>query len=322
MDISERLKKLRELFNITSNDLAKITGIHPVSIRKYETKKMVPGIDVIDKMSKALKLPRAIFEDTQEQFTDYNFTGDFYQQLFALIENGTLQVNGEHSLTDPHPKEGTWLSLNQTLSKHIQVFVNGDIVPLENIRIDISADGSNALERYCDFLHYLNLMQMISTTKQSDKYDSSEYGESKEERIHRLSELAEEQKFELMLADHNWQQYMNGIGKSDADINADLEAHIKSGGDFYSFIAQSDLPETVKKQYIESYEDAYVKELIETEIGLYPGDGTEEEKTLYIRTKIAKANAYKEQHPEYKKEAMKHAKDAAKKARQAYSTEQ
>ena len=41
MDIAERIKKLREIYNITSNDLAKITGIHPVSIRKYETNKMV-----------------------------------------------------------------------------------------------------------------------------------------------------------------------------------------------------------------------------------------------------------------------------------------
>ena len=57
MDIAERIKKLREIYNITSNDLAKITGIHPVSIRKYETNKMVPGIEVIDKMCEAIRLP-------------------------------------------------------------------------------------------------------------------------------------------------------------------------------------------------------------------------------------------------------------------------
>ena len=39
MDIAERIKKLREEFEITSNEFAKITGIHPVSIRKYETRK-------------------------------------------------------------------------------------------------------------------------------------------------------------------------------------------------------------------------------------------------------------------------------------------
>ena len=57
MDIAERIKKLREVYGITSNDLAKITGIHPVSIRKYETNKMVPGIEVIDKMCESLELP-------------------------------------------------------------------------------------------------------------------------------------------------------------------------------------------------------------------------------------------------------------------------
>ena len=37
MNVADRIKRLRELFGITANDLAKITGIHPVSIRKYET---------------------------------------------------------------------------------------------------------------------------------------------------------------------------------------------------------------------------------------------------------------------------------------------
>ena len=86
MNIADRIKRLRELFGITANDLAKITGIHPVSIRKYETNKMIPGIDVIDKMCDALKLPRMIFEGFPKQHTNYQFTGDFYQQLFLLYK--------------------------------------------------------------------------------------------------------------------------------------------------------------------------------------------------------------------------------------------
>ena len=49
MTIADRIKKIREIFGITSNEFAKITGIHPVSIRKYETNKMIPGNDVIEK---------------------------------------------------------------------------------------------------------------------------------------------------------------------------------------------------------------------------------------------------------------------------------
>ena len=79
MDIAERIKKLREEFEITSSEFAKITGIHPVSIRKYETRKMVPGIEVIDKMCEALKLNRIVFEGLPKQYIDYNYIGDFYQ---------------------------------------------------------------------------------------------------------------------------------------------------------------------------------------------------------------------------------------------------
>ena len=118
MDIAERIKKLREIYNITSNDLAKITGIHPVSIRKYETNKMVPGIDVIDKMCEALKLPRMVFEGIPKQYTDYSFAGDFYQQLFLLIANGTLNIDGFINGKD---KIETYFTLNQDLSRYIQI---------------------------------------------------------------------------------------------------------------------------------------------------------------------------------------------------------
>ncbi len=39
MTVGDRIKKIREVFDITSNDFAEIVGIHPVTIRKYETNK-------------------------------------------------------------------------------------------------------------------------------------------------------------------------------------------------------------------------------------------------------------------------------------------
>ena len=42
MTIGERIKYCRKRIHMTQNDLAEATGIHPVTIRKYETNKIVP----------------------------------------------------------------------------------------------------------------------------------------------------------------------------------------------------------------------------------------------------------------------------------------
>ena len=60
MTIAERIKKIRDIFDITSQEFSKITGIHHVSIRKYETNKMIPGNDIIEKMSASMRLPKNI----------------------------------------------------------------------------------------------------------------------------------------------------------------------------------------------------------------------------------------------------------------------
>ena len=42
MTIGEKIKYCRKQIGITQDKLAELTGIHPVSIRKYETNKMQP----------------------------------------------------------------------------------------------------------------------------------------------------------------------------------------------------------------------------------------------------------------------------------------
>ena len=42
MTIGKKIKYLREHRGMTQAELAEATGIHPVSIRKYETDKMTP----------------------------------------------------------------------------------------------------------------------------------------------------------------------------------------------------------------------------------------------------------------------------------------
>ncbi|MFT9077900.1 helix-turn-helix domain-containing protein, partial [Ethanoligenens sp.] len=54
MTIGEKIRYFREQRGITQGRLAEVTGIHPVSIRKYETNKMQPQPPQIERIAAAL----------------------------------------------------------------------------------------------------------------------------------------------------------------------------------------------------------------------------------------------------------------------------
>ena len=54
MTIGEKIKYCRKQIGITQDKLAELTGIHPVSVRKYETNKMQPQPPQLEKIAAAL----------------------------------------------------------------------------------------------------------------------------------------------------------------------------------------------------------------------------------------------------------------------------
>lgn len=309
MTIAERIKRLRELYNITANDLAKITGIHPVSIRKYETNKMVPGIEVIDKMCDAMNLPRMIFEGIPKQHTDYNFTGDFYQQLFLLLANNTLKVEGQYDPDSKTSSPDTWFSINPLLSKYIKVKHGNKEIPLEELSITINTDDYEEFENNEWFNMYLMCIYKAKKVLCSEDWDTSEEGETKEECYTRLMDLAEKHQFDLMLTDHSWKDFMQGLGPKEK-YESKLEEILSSGGSFYDFVDQLDSPETQKADLICSYEDAWIQERINIEP--YPQNGSIQTKLEYTKKKLDLINQYKKEHPKYKEEIKAYAIEQAK----------
>ncbi len=313
MDISERIKKLREIYGITSNELADITGIHPVSIRKYETKKMVPGIDVIDKMCEALKLPRMIFEGIPAQYTNYNFEGDFYQVLALLLANNTLNVEGRYNPND-ESKDNTHFSINPDLSKYIVIKNGNDEIPIENIHIEPSDKLTGLMGSFRNFEFYLDYLCHAEKASESKRWNSKRQGETKEEYADRMRELAETELFKAMLVGHNWEQHMSGDLSKDA-LMSGLDKCILAGGNYYTFIMQLDIPESVKQKYIESYENAYVEEIVRETCGEYSPNASFEDKMEWAHRFHEVVQKYKNEHPNYKEDAKQHAIDVAANAR-------
>lgn len=48
------IRKIRKALGMTAEDLAKIVGVHPLSIYRYETGHREPGISIANKIAKAL----------------------------------------------------------------------------------------------------------------------------------------------------------------------------------------------------------------------------------------------------------------------------
>lgn len=304
MNIADRIKRLRELFGITSNDLAKITGIHPVSIRKYETNKMVPGIEVIDKMCDALKLPRMIFEGFPKQHTNYRFTGDFYQQLFLLLDNETLLANKEGDYNFATGDNDRFFSINPELAKYIKIKHGDTTIPLEELSLEINTDEYDGLENYTWFTMYLKSLDKAKKAQETDSWDYDEHSETKEEYIAHMLENAEKHRFDLMLTDHSWKQYMEGWVSGDVARDS-INQEIANGGNYYTYVDKLDAPESEKEKLIQAYEDAYIEGQIQIEE--YPGDKEHSVKDAWIEKKIRLIKEFKDNHPDYPELAKKHA---------------
>jgi len=94
MTIGEKIKYFRTRIGITQAKLAEISGIHPVSIRKYETNKMVPQVAQIDRLAEALGVSSfalAGFENNIRLET----VGDFMGLMIMLIKTNIVSINGE-----------------------------------------------------------------------------------------------------------------------------------------------------------------------------------------------------------------------------------
>lgn len=299
MTEGDRIKKIREVFDITSNDFAEIVGIHPVTIRKYETNKMKPSKEHIDKMCKALKLPRMIFEGIPEQYTDYQYSGDFFQQLFMMLATNTLSLEGKYK--DDTSNEKGFFSLNPALSNYIVMKRNGNVIPIEDIQINFVTNRfkdshDNELPWFRMWIHFL---QLADKAMNSSKWNSEKKGETKEEYVARLTEHSDEFQLKLMLSQHSWHQYMKGMGTSEEAKTA-LQKVLDGGGTFYDYVDGLDTPETVKNHLVDEYERLKIIEILELPSYPYePGKEFDYDKYIEFKEEQDKViTKYKKEHPE------------------------
>lgn len=95
MTIGEKIKYFREKQGMTQAKLAELTGIHPVSIRKYEIDKMEPKEPQIERIAEALKINTFALTGIGAPKMKYDTVGNVMGVLMYMIKTGIIDLTWE-----------------------------------------------------------------------------------------------------------------------------------------------------------------------------------------------------------------------------------
>ena len=116
MTIGEKKKYFRTRIGITQAKLAELSGIHPVSIRKYETNKMIPQAQQIDRIAEALGVSSFAITGFENNIR-LETIGDFMGLLIMLIKTKIVVVEGERDRDDLYKADTVSFKVNPLISQ-------------------------------------------------------------------------------------------------------------------------------------------------------------------------------------------------------------
>lgn len=158
MTIGEKIKTYRKYRGITQDELAKLSGIHPVSIRKYETDKMEPQPQQIEKIANALNISYSALGDSYT-ISRMETVGDLVGLILILAKTNILEFVGEKNIYGfIHSK--TSLKLNDIIAKNFSVSINDEPVEFKNLLFKL-----NHLEEFEDLVTWANLYSLLLKEK-------------------------------------------------------------------------------------------------------------------------------------------------------------
>ena len=121
MTLGERIRFCRKSSGLTQDQLAEITGIHTVSINKYEKDKMVPKPDQLSKIAVALNVSTMTLNGSEDPSFKVETIGDFMGFLFTMHHAGIMMLKGKRD-KDGYIKEDTaYIEINPAIRQYFGV---------------------------------------------------------------------------------------------------------------------------------------------------------------------------------------------------------
>lgn len=143
MTLGEKIKYYREQLGITQGKLAELAGIHPVSIRKYETNKMQPQPSQIERISTALGVSYNALNGIGNAGMRLETVGDLMGILMVLCDSGIIQITGERGDDNLLKDDTVKIQFNPVLASYLEMnYTNRGkqhILSLQNALLNIKS---------------------------------------------------------------------------------------------------------------------------------------------------------------------------------------
>lgn len=119
--VGERIKYFRKERKMTQEQLAELTGIHPVSIRKYETNKMQPQIEQIERIASTLQVNANAIIGYNGAPTRVDTVGDLMGLLMTLYRARVLLIVGKRNEDFEIEPDSAKITINPSLAGFFKV---------------------------------------------------------------------------------------------------------------------------------------------------------------------------------------------------------
>lgn len=139
MTIGEKIKTYRKYRGITQAELAEISGVHPVTIRKYETDKMEPQPQQIEKVANALNISYSALADTNT-ISRMETVGDLMGLILILCKSNILKFVGEKDMFGNFIHKKTCLQINDIIANHFVFNYNNDELDISDIILKVDSE--------------------------------------------------------------------------------------------------------------------------------------------------------------------------------------
>ena len=137
MTIGEKIRYLRDRMGITQSKLAELTGIHPVSIRKYETNKMEPQTPQVERIAEAMNISATAILGIDHTNMRLETYGDLMGIIMVLHNSNVIIIDGERDEKNMLKPESVHIKINPLLKGIFEVNIKGEKTPLTDILFDI-----------------------------------------------------------------------------------------------------------------------------------------------------------------------------------------
>ena len=186
MNTSEKIKYCRKQLGITQDKLAELTGIHPVSIRKYETNKMQPQPAQLERIAAALGVSYNALNGADHAGLRLETIGDLMVVLMVLTNSGVLKITGERGADHMLKEDTVSVCFNPVLSSYLEIR-GGD----NNLRLQDALLYVRSQRVFKDLLTWEKMDFLYKSANQTAEAHPSEAAQAAVKEIENTKDLVE-----------------------------------------------------------------------------------------------------------------------------------